>query len=134
MKRSIFFTITAILALLFGGLMLFAPAFTSENFGLQATPVSSLLFRSIGGLVLSLGILNYLVRNEADSIALKAVLIINIVSHTISMGNDFYGASQGILEFSKLAGGMVAHLFIVIGSAVYLFKMKSSNALLHQKK
>lgn len=114
--------------------MLFAPAFTSENFGLQATPVSSLLFRSMGGMVLSLGILNYLVRNEADSMALKAVLIINILSHSISMGNDFYGASQGILEFSKLAGGMVAHLFIVFGSAVYLLKMKSSNALLHQNK
>ena len=128
MKRPIFFTITAVLAVLFGGMMLFAPEFTSENFGLEATPESSLLFRSLGGLVLSLGILNYLVRNEGDSIALKAVLIINMVSHSIGMGNDFYGVSQGVLEFSKLGGGMIAHLFIIIGSAFYFYKMKSLNA------
>lgn len=125
MKRSIFFIITAVVSLLFGGLMLSAPAFASENFGLQSSPVTSLLFRSLGGMVLSLGILNYLVRNEADSIALKAVLIINIISHSISMGNDLFGVSQGILVFSKLAGGVVAHVFILVGSAVYLFKMKS---------
>ncbi len=127
MKRSIFFIITAVLATLFGGMMLFAPAFTAESFGLASTPETSLLFRSLGGLVLCLGILNFLVRNEPNSNALKAVFIINILSHVISMANDFYGASQHILEFSKLGGGMVAHLFIIIGSLIYLLKMKPAN-------
>ncbi|HNR08781.1 MAG TPA: hypothetical protein PKM27_15790 [Saprospiraceae bacterium] len=125
MKRSIFFIITAVVAILFGGMMLLTPAMTSENFGLETTPESTLLFRSLGGMVLSLGLLNFLVRNEPDSKPLQAVLMVNMVSHIISMGNDFYGASQGILEFSKLAGGMVAHVFIVVGSAFYLLKMKS---------
>lgn len=125
MKRSIFFIITAVVAILFGGMMLLTPAMTSENFGLETTPESTLLFRSLGGMVLSLGLLNFLVRNEPDSKPLQAVLMVNMVSHIISMGNDFYGASQSILEFSKLAGGMVAHVFIVVGSAFYLLKMKS---------
>lgn len=124
MKRSTFLTITAVIAGLFGGMMMIAPGYTSANFGLQVSAESNLLFRSLGGMILFLGLLNFLVRKEADSKALQAVLVVNVVSHLISMGNDFYGASQQVLEFGKLGGGMIAHLFIVIGSVYYLFKMK----------
>ena len=60
MKGSIFFLITAIIAALFGSMMLFAPILTAENFGLVSTPETSLLFRSLGGMILSLGILNFI--------------------------------------------------------------------------
>ena len=127
MKRSIFFIITAVMAIMFGSMMLLAPTFAAENFGLASTAETSLLFRSLGGVVLPLGILNFLVRNEPNSNTLKAILIVNILSHAITMCNDLYGASNGVLLFSKIGGGIVAHLFIGIGSLIFLLKMKSSN-------
>ena len=126
MKRSTFLLITAIIALIFGGMMLLVPDKASEGFGLVATPESNLLFRSLGGLILGSGVLNFLVRAHEDSKTLQAVLIFNVVFHAISMANDFLGAYQGILRFDKIIPGQSVHLFIGIGSIIYLMRMKGA--------
>jgi hypothetical protein len=106
-------------------MMLFMPEKAAEGFGMTSTPETALLFRSLGGLVLCSGILNFLVRKEGDSKALKAVLIFNIAFHAMSMSNDFVGVSQGIFTLQKTIPGQIAHLFIGIGSLIYLVKIKS---------
>ena len=70
MKRSLFLIITAIIATLFGGMMLFMPVKAAEGFGMTSTLETALMFRSLGGLILCSGVLNFLVRNEGDSKAL----------------------------------------------------------------
>jgi hypothetical protein len=90
------------------------------------TPESTILFRSLGGLILASGVLNYLVRHQADSPTLKAVLIFNVVFHALSMANDFAGTAQGTLGMDKIIPGQIAHLFIGIGSAWYAMRMKSA--------
>jgi hypothetical protein len=127
MKRSLFLIITAIIATLFGGMMFFMPDKAAEGFGMTSALETALLFRSLGGLLLCSGVLNFLVRNEGDSKALKAIFIFNIVFHAISMTNVFIGVSQGILMFNKVIPGQVAHLFIGIGSIIYMLKIKTSN-------
>jgi len=125
MKRSVFFIITAILGLLFGGMMLFFPVFAAGNFGITSTPEISQMLRSVGGVDLCLGILNLLVYNEPDSKALKAILIVNLLSHLISIVVDGSASLMGVVAFNKIAPGLVAHLFIVIGAFVYILKMRS---------
>jgi hypothetical protein len=127
MKRSLFLIITAIIATLFGGMMLFMPDKAAEGFGMTSTLETALLFRSLGGLILCSGVLNFLVRYEVDSKTLKAILIFNIMFHAISMTNDIIGVSQGILTFDKVIPGQVAHIFIGIGSVIYLLKIKTTN-------
>jgi hypothetical protein len=127
MKRSLFFIITTVVAVLFGGMMLLAPEKAAEGFGMMSSNETALLFRSLGGLILATGVLNFLVRNDADSKTLKAILIFNIVFHALSMLNDFAGVYQDVIGFDKIIGGLIAHLFIGIGSAVYLSKMKGVN-------
>ena len=124
MKRSVFFIITAILGLLFGGMMLFFPVFAAENFGITPTPQLMQMLRSVGGVDLCLGILSLLVYNEPDSKALRAILIVNLLSHLISMVVDGSASYMGVVAFSKIAPGLVAHLFIVIGALVYILKMR----------
>jgi len=124
MKRSVFFIITAILGLLFGGMMLFFPVFAATNFGITATPQISQMLRSVGGVDLCLGILSLLVYNEPDSKALRAILIVNFLSHLISIIVDGSASFMGAIAFNKIAPGLVAHLFIVIGALVYILKMK----------
>jgi hypothetical protein len=126
MKRSVFLIITAILGLLFGGMMLFFPVFAATNFGIVSTPQISQMLRSVGGVDLCLGILNLLVYNQPDSKALKAILIVNLLSHLISMVVDGSAACTGVVAFSKIAPGLVAHLFIVVGALIYILKMKDT--------
>ena len=125
MKRSVFLIITAILGVLFGGMMLFFPVFAAENFGITSAPQLSQMLRSVGGVDLCLGILNLLVYNEPDSKALRAILIVNLLSHLISMIVDGSASFMGAVAFNKIAPGLVAHLFIVIGALVYVMKMRS---------
>jgi hypothetical protein len=124
MKRSLFLTLVAILGFLFGGMLFLAPAKAVEGFGVASSPESILFFRIMGSMILAAGLLNLLVRKEGDSNALKAVLIFNIVGHGLTMIADIGGVASGTLQFSKIAVGQVNHLFIGIGSLVYLMKMK----------
>ena len=48
MKRSLFLLITAILALLFGGLMFLAPSVAGGAFGIPASVATDALFRILG--------------------------------------------------------------------------------------
>ena len=128
MKRSTFFLITAIFAFIFAAMMLLVPASAAEGFGMVSTPETSLLFRSLGGMLLSAAILNFLVRHHPDSNTLKAILIFNISLNLLGMLSDVPGIMEGILPFSKAVPGHVVHLFIIVGSFIYLRKIKISAA------
>ena len=119
MKRSTFLLIAAILAFLFAALMLATPQAAADGVGMAATPETSLLFRSIGGMLLSVGLLNLMVRNHGDSNTLRAVLIFNIVLNFMGMVSDVPGFVGGFLSFSKVLPGHIVHLFIIVGSFIY---------------
>lgn len=123
MKRSVFLIISAIVGILFGGMLLYAPSTSAENFGLTSTPEISLLFRSMGGMILSLGILNFLVRNEPDSYALKAILIFNLMTHLIGLIIDMNGIREGVLMFNRVAVGFAVHILISLGCIYYLTRI-----------
>jgi hypothetical protein len=123
MKRSTFLLITALLAGLFGCMMLLMPAQAAGNFGFSADPMSSLLIRSIGGMILSKGVLSFLVRNHGDSMTLRAVLLFNVLVHTLALIIDLSGVAQGVLSMDKIAVGIITHLFIGIGSLIYMMKI-----------
>lgn len=128
MKRSIFLIITAIISALFGGMMLFAPDMVADGFGSAHTSFSSFLMREMGLIILCAGILNFLVRNNVDSIALRAILIFNIAYHVTMIPIVFYGVSQGVFAMDKTFGGLASHLFIGIGSLLYLMKMRTTDS------
>ena len=127
MKRSIFLIIAAIISALFGGMMFFLPDMVTEEFGSVPTSFSTFLMRELGVIILCAGVLNFLVRNASDSLALKAILIFNIAYHVIMIPIVFIAVSQGVFAFDKSIGGLAAHLFIGIGSLFYLLKLKISD-------
>ena len=126
MKRSIFLLLTAIIAAIFGCMMLFVPDKAAEGFGLISNPVTTMFFHLLGGMILSAGILNFMVRNDKDSTTLKAILIFNIIFHVLGMGSDILATTSGVIEFSKIIPGYVVHIFVGVGSIIYLVKMKTS--------
>jgi len=126
MKRSIFLIITSIISVLFGGMMFFLPDTMIEGYGSVPDLFSSFMMREIGVLILCSGLLNFLVRNNGDSMSLKAILIFNATYHVAMIPIVLLGVSQEVFMFDKSIGGLVAHLFIGIGSLIYLMKIKTS--------
>lgn len=125
MRRSIFLIITAVIALIFGGMMFFLPEVVIEGFESAPDPFSKFVIREVGLIILCSSVLNYLVRNNGDSMALKAIFIFNMLYHVTMIPIVLIGVSQGVFTFDKSIGGLAAHLFIGIGSLFYLMKIKS---------
>lgn len=120
MKRAYYFWIAAILALGFGLLMLFAPAFAATQFQLTGSPATATIFRVLGAVMLGVAVLNFLVRNHPMSETLRAVLWANVTIHGIGFVGDLWSVQLGDIPFGGVAVGLVAHLIVLIGAAYYL--------------
>jgi hypothetical protein len=125
MKRSLFFLITAIFSVFSGCVTLFFPNIVTESNHWTPSLQITFLFRLLGGLVISLGILNFLVRNHVDTDTLRAILVCNALNHTINLINDMISFNQGIASFKDSVPFIVGHLFIGLGSLYYLMKINT---------
>lgn len=125
MKRSTFLTITSAISALFGGMMFVLPDMVAVGFDQTHSSFSLFLMREMGLIIIASGVLNFLVRNDKGTATLSAVFIFNITYHIIMVPIVFMGVSQGVFTIDKSIGGLAAHLFIGIGSIIYLMKTKS---------
>ena len=127
MKRSLFLLIIAILN---GALALFiiiATAKAAETFGITDNgPQTFTLFRGMGTLILSLAVLNFLVRNESDSTAFRAVLIANLIGAGLGVVFGVIDLMNGVTEVAKVAPGLTVPLLTTVASLYYLMKMKKA--------
>lgn len=126
MNRSIFLLISAMIAMLFGGMMLLAPDQASETFGMSFNPEIGIVFRWLGVMIVSSGILNLLVRKDSSSGTLKAVLIFTATFHGLSLLIDFVGIGQGVLKIENLIPGLIVHSLVTLGSVFYILKMNTA--------
>lgn len=127
MKRSIFMLIVALLGFLFGLVLLLVPAMAGEGFGFGASPQVDVLFRAMGGMIFSAGLLNFMVRSHPDSPTIAAVLWFNVAAHGLSLIVHMMGVAEGTMEMSKIAVGQVTHVFVILGSIIYLMRMRSAS-------
>ena len=122
MKRSLFLLITAILALLFGGLMFFAPSLAAQAFGIPDSVGVDALFRILGATLLSLAVLNFLVRNHPSSPTLTAVLWTDVATHGIGLVADLWSVGAGAFTFTAALPGLVVHVFVGVGALIYALR------------
>jgi hypothetical protein len=124
MKRSSFLLIAAIIPSLFGLVMMFVPDQMLSN---SLTSEANLQTRSVtqwvGFAAFTVGLITFLSRNDAGSIALKAVLIGNIVFHSLGLCFDTYHYSIGVMKLSGLITGLIPHSLLIIGFVYYLIKL-----------
>lgn len=123
MRRSYYFWVAAILALLFGLLMLFVPGQASSAFQLATSDGSTrTIFRVLGSVMIGVAVLNFLVRDHTMSETLRAVLWANVVIHGVGFLGDLWSVQQGDVPFAGVAIGLVAHAVVFIGGAYYLWR------------
>ena len=125
MKRAYYFWVAAILAVAFGLLMLFAPAFAATQFQITGSSATATIFRVLGAVMLGVALLNFLVRNHTMSETLRAVLWTNVAIHGIGFLADLWSVQQGDIPFSGVAIGLVAHLIVLLGGAYYLWRPRA---------
>ncbi len=123
MKRSVFFLITALLSIIVGGISIFMTSKASAGLGMGSSPETLALMRAMGGIFLSMGILNFLIKDNVDSKSLRDILVFNIVVHLSGMLIDFWAINEKTFTLNKTLPGHIFHLFVIIGSIIFLQRM-----------
>ncbi|MCB0687432.1 MAG: hypothetical protein KDC53_12945 [Saprospiraceae bacterium] len=105
---------------------LFFPDKIASGFGMTVTPVMIMMIREAGACNLSMGYLNFFVRNHGDSKSMKIILLFNMLYHLLILPANLYGWSQGILDPSQVGTAFGIHLLLAIGFLFYTLKIKTS--------
>ena len=123
MKRSHFLLIAAIIPLLFGLVMMLVPnQMLSNSLTDEPTLQTISVTQWVGFGVFTIGLINFLSRNDPGSVALKAIMIGNIVFHTLGLCFDIYDYSIKIMKLSGLITGLIPHTLLIVGFTYYLRK------------
>lgn len=122
MKRNIFLLIAAIIPGVFGLVMIVAPdKMLSNSLMGEINLMTRVVTQWVGFGVFSLGLINFLSRNDTGSTALNALMIGNVVFHSLGLAFDIYDYSIGIMRLSGLTTGLIPHSLLIIGFVYYLF-------------
>ena len=131
MKRKTFLTLTSCIALAIGVFVLAVPEVMIASVKLAApSEAANVMARTVGVLLITVGILDFLVRNHEESPTLLAVLIANLVLQIGIMPIDPMAYASGVYKtLGSCLPNTILHLFLAVGFAYYLLKMKTPRAL-----
>ena len=125
MSRSVFLLITAVGSFCFGGMMFFIPVTASQILGIAYSQETVSVLRGMGGLIIGFGAINFLIRNATDHKTLQIVFLTNIIISLFGLLADFWGIYDGALTLTKMAPVELTHLFIGLGSLIFLTQLKT---------
>ena len=117
---KLFLSIAAILAWLFGGMLLFMPGPFYEPTGIAMTPILATLAQAHGATLVGLGVIDWLARS-ADQRGIVAVLAGNLIVQVLSLLVVVRTMSLG--AGANVVPGVVIHL--VLGGLFLFFLVKA---------
>ncbi len=118
---KLFIAISAILAWLFGAMLLFMPAQFYAPTGIAMTTMLASIAQAHGATLIGLGVVNWIGRN-ADRKGLIAVLEGNLVVQVLSLAVVVKTMTLG--AGSAVVPGVLIHLILGSFFAVFLIKVK----------
>ena len=130
MKRKTFLTLTAAITLLIGCFALSAPGALLVNVKHAApSQVANVMARTVGILLVSVGVLNLLVRAHEDSPTLRAVLIANLLLQLGILPIDPIAYLTGAYRsLGSFVPNTALHIALSAGFIFYLLKMNPALA------
>jgi hypothetical protein len=136
MKRKTFLTITSVVASLIGILALTSPGVLIESVKYAApSETANVMARTVGILLISVGVLDFLVRDHEDSPTLRSVLIANLVLQIGIMPIDPSAYANGVYgTLGSFVPNTILHICLASGFVYYLVKMKKGESRLEMKK
>jgi hypothetical protein len=125
MKRKTFLTITSVVAALIGVFALTSPKVLIES--VKYAPPSetaNVMARTVGILLISVGVLDFLVRDHEDSPTLRSILIANLVLQLGIMPIDPSAYASGVYgTLGSFVPNTILHVLLAAGFVYYLVKM-----------
>jgi hypothetical protein len=119
---KLFLAISAILAWLFGLMLLIAPSQFYAPVGISMTPMLATIAQAHGATLIGLGTINWFAR-EAQGRGLVAVLVGNLVTQALSL---FVAVRTSMLGAgASAAPAFVIHVVLGVGFAVFLVRGRS---------
>jgi hypothetical protein len=125
MSRKSFLMLTSFVALAVGLFALGAPAVLLGTVKLAAPSSSAnVMARTVGVLLITVGVLDFLVRDHADSPTLRAILIANLLLQLLIVPIDPLAYVSGVFHtLGSFLPNTILHLVLAGGFAFYLAKM-----------
>ena len=120
MSQNVFFTIAAIIFIIFGVGQLLAPQELMGMYGLSFNPAGVLIARVFGTVVIGLAIIYWACRNAKASPLLQAVIYAGVISNAADVVVAWYGISTGVLNTMGWAL-VILHALLTIGFAYLAF-------------
>lgn len=123
MKPGWLLTISAVLAWLFGLMLLFNTRQFEAPVGIEVTDKVATIAQAQGAILLGLGVINWLSRGVTDARALIAVLAGNLVVQLASLGVVVRALATGIFP-PQAAPAVAIHVLLGGGFATYLLRLR----------
>jgi hypothetical protein len=120
MNSKIYFTITAILATLYGVLFLLFPEPSLALYGVTGQPSANLNIQFFGSALISLGMISAFARNFQDWEAVRGVLYGLMIGDVAGLAVNSIGRAQGLLN-SLAWSTTVIYVLLIIG-AIYCLR------------
>jgi hypothetical protein len=129
MSRKLFLTITAVVASLIGVFALTAPSVLITSVKVAApSETANVMARTVGILLITVGVLDFLVKDHEDSPTMRSVLIANLVLQIGIMPIDPSAYATGVYKtVGSFAPNTVLHVLLASGFIYFLAKMKRSD-------
>ena len=104
--------------------MFLIPVLSANFMGLNFNPESASLLRGMGGLIIGTGLMNMLGYRSNEFQLVQLILITNIVIQLLGISVDILGVYHGVLSAVRFAPVELTHLFVGIGSGIYLMLLE----------
>jgi hypothetical protein len=119
----LFLAVAAVLAWLFGGLLLLAPAHFYAPTGMVMTPLLATVAQAHGATLIGLGVIDWLARSSAAAGA-RAILAGNLVIQVLSLAVVVRTMTLG--AGAAVAPGVIIH--VVLGALFAFFLVRGRRA------
>jgi hypothetical protein len=122
MSRKVFLTLTGIIAMTIGVVVLTIPGPFIANVKMAApSATANVMARTVGVLLLAVGTLNLLVRGHGDSPTMRSVLLFNLVLQLAILPIDPVAFFSGVYgTVGSFVPNTILHLVLASGFARYL--------------
>ncbi len=127
MQRSTFLTIASAIAFAIGLFALSAPGVLIGTVKTAApSEVANVMARTVGILLITVGVLNFLVRRDRDSPTLRSILIADLILQIGILPIDPIAYARGVYATpGAFVPNTIIHILLAIGFAYYLIEMRS---------
>jgi hypothetical protein len=120
MTLRAYFSIFAVLSLLFGIGFVLAPGQVLANYGVENSPALAVMSRLFGGTLLAMAVILWCAKDFQDQAAVRAVLIGSCLSDVLNLAASYQATSSGTVNalgwttvLIYLCGALGAGYFLV---------------------